>query len=150
MRSRKLEKKAPPWSVGSSVSTGEGPASPSALFTDSALTKHRRGSGTGSPPSTASVHGTRMMVRFPLSPPPFNTHHWASPNSGALEDTVMFLPHVRVTALWSSSTETSGPHWNQQIPGNLLLRDTGRLATLLFVGIGKDSETGYAIPVPLL
>lgn len=44
-----------------------------------------------------------MTVRFPLSASPSNTHHWVSPNSGALEDTVMFLPHVRVTALWSSS-----------------------------------------------
>ena len=85
-----------------------------------------------------------MTVRIPLSTSPSNTHHWASPNSGALEDTMMFLPHVRVTALWSPSTETSGLRWNRQIPGNLFLRDSGHLATLLFVGIGKNSETGYA------
>lgn len=114
------------------------------LCSDSAPTEHGRGSGTGSPPSTASVHGTRMMVRFPLSPSPFNTHHWASPNSGAPEDTMMFLPRVRVTALWSSSTETPGPRWNWQIPGNLFLGDSGHLATLLFVGTGENSEIGYA------
>ena len=79
MRSRKLEKKAPPWSVGPSVSTGEGPASASALFTDSALTKHRRGSGTGSPPSTASIHRTRMLVHFPPHPLPL------TPTTGPLQ-----------------------------------------------------------------
>ena len=88
--------------------------------------------------------GTRMMVRFPLSPPPFNTHHWASPNSGVPEDTMMFLPCVRVMALWSSSTETPGPRWNWQTPGNLFLGDSGHLATLLFVGTGENSEIGYA------
>lgn len=56
------------------------------LCSDSAPTEHGRGSGTGSPPSTASVHGTRMMVHFPLSPSPFNMHHWASPSSGAPEN----------------------------------------------------------------